>query len=131
MASAAFTLGSVGDVITLCRLILKGIDAVSHSRGSAVQYQRLRTEIWNLSRALMCVQSLLERNPQLPSRGDLEKIVSDCYGCLNRFLKRIEVFDCLGPHGEARRSVKVLYKKLRWLSVHVRWNSVRMAKERS
>ena len=117
MASAALTFGSVGDIIALCSVIQQGAEALSNSHGSKTQYQSIKREAWNLSRALLSVQSLLEQYPDLQRRGDLEKILADCHECLVRFLKRIEVYDCLDLSDDKQSAVqdlKLAFTKLRW-----------------
>ena len=117
MASAALTLGNVGDIVALCSIIQRGIEALSSSRGSKAQYRSLKQEVWNLSRALVSVQLLLDQHTDLARRGDLEKIVADCHDCFVQFLKRIEVYECLDQLRDQNSPVKDLqttFRKLKW-----------------
>ena len=119
MASLGLTFGSVGDIITLCSLFCKTVDALSTANGSSARFKLFQQELWNLHRALTSVQDLLRLEPNLPRRGDLEKILTDCHGCFNRFLERIEGFDCLRRGDDGKVSVRLLYRKLRWASNQV------------
>ena len=117
MATAALTFGSIGDVIALCNAIQTGIEALSSARGSTTKYQSLGREVWNLSRALVSVESLLKENANLERRGDLVKVVADCHDCFVRFLKRLESYECLAQSGEQQHSVKDIERflmKLAW-----------------
>ncbi|MCJ1333511.1 hypothetical protein MMC10_010211 [Thelotrema lepadinum] len=114
MSAIALTFGSVGDIIALCSLISNAVDAVSRSYGSSAQYQSLAKNVVNLSQALVSVQFLLDQEPNLQRRGNLEKIVVDCHASIVNFLQRIQVFECLGQQGNSRDSAKVLRQKLRW-----------------
>ena len=125
MASAALTFGSIGDIIALCGVIKQGAEALSDAHGSTVQYQGVKREVWNLSRALESVQSLLEQYPNLQHRGDLEKILSDCHNCLVGFLKRTEVYDCLDLpdcRSSSMQNLKVAFRKLKWPTQQVLLN---------
>ena len=117
MATLAFTFGSVGDIIALCKIVRRGTEALSSVRGSETQLRSLRQEIWNLSHALVSVQSLTQQHEDLRRKGDLEKILSDCHNCFVRFLERIEVYESLDRLGDQKLSVKdlqIIFRKLRW-----------------
>ena len=117
---AAITIGSVGDIIALCSLVRTATRALSSTRGSAAEYHSLGRELWNLSQALLCVKRLLEQEPDLQYREELEEAVTDCHTCFVCFLQRIEAFECLGQNRDSRHSTKILYKKLRWPAYQVR-----------
>ena len=114
MAEAAFTIGSIGDIISLCRVLHGAVKLLNDSRRSAAHYQNLGKEILNLSRTLVAVRLLLEQEPELQRKGDIEKAVADCHDCFVRFLDRIQAFECLGGDRNSRPSVRVLYKRLQW-----------------
>ena len=117
MATSAFTFGSVGDIVALCTIVRRGAEALSSVRGSKAQYRSLQQEVWNLSQALVSVQSLTQEHDDLRRKGDLEKILIDCHECFVRFLKRIEVYECLDQLRDQRVSVKdiqTIFRKLKW-----------------
>ena len=69
---ASITFGSIGDLVATCQVIVNIVNALSASRGSAIEYQGLINELWSLAQALESVQSLLEHDLQLPHRGRLQ-----------------------------------------------------------
>ena len=114
MAAAAFTIGSIGDIISLCKVIHGAVETINDSRRAVVEYRSLGKEVLNLSQALEAVRLLLEQESELQRRGDLEKVVSDCRACFVRFLERIKAFECLGRDNNLERSIQILCKRLRW-----------------
>ena len=113
---ASLTIGSVGDIITICDILRTVVQALSESRGSATEYQALVRELQALSQAVYSVRSLLERHQDLKEIGRLQDLLKDCRGNLIRELERIQ------PYGTALQScpsvsaVKIICRKIRWLT---------------
>ena len=113
---ASLTIGSVGDIITICDILRTVVQALSESRGSAAEYQALVKELQALSQAVYSVRSLLERHQDLKEIGRLQDLLKDCRSNLIRELERIQ------PYGTALKScpsvsaVKIICRKIRWLT---------------
>ena len=111
---AAISFGSVGDIVAICEILVKTVNALSKSHGSAVDYQSLIGELWSLAQALEAVKSLLGREPQLHHRGRLEIALHNCQKCLERELDKIQKFET-SLSGAVRNGIfKDVYWKLRW-----------------
>ena len=89
---ASITFGSVGDIISICQVIVKTVSALSESRGSAVEYQGLINELWSLAQALESLKSLLDDETQLRHRGRLRLALQNCRECLERELGSLRKF---------------------------------------
>jgi hypothetical protein len=55
--SAAFTFGSLGDIIAVTQLVYQLAKALDHSRGSAREYQELRKDVDLFGQILVEVRS--------------------------------------------------------------------------
>ncbi|MCJ1334191.1 hypothetical protein MMC10_010898 [Thelotrema lepadinum] len=113
---ASLTFGSVGDIVTVCGIIIDVVKALSESRGSAADYQGLIRELWSLAQVLESVGSLLEEHSWLPNHGRLETILQNCKRCLDHYLKQIKAFEPSLGQNTPRVSAKDIYRKVRWLS---------------
>ena len=118
---ASLTFGSVGDIVTVCGIIIDVVKALSESRGSAADYQGLIRELWSLAQVLESVGSLLEEHSWLPNHGRLETILQNCKRCLDHYLKQIKAFEPSLGQNTPRVSAKDIYRKVRWLSRKVFW----------
>ena len=112
---ASVTFGSVGDIITVCKIITTTIKALSASRGSDVGYRELINELWSLAQALESIKSLLEEDSQIKHKGRLRIALQNCRECLEHELESIRKFSIsLGKLGSAR-SARDAFWKIRWL----------------
>ena len=118
---ASITFGSIGDLVATCQVIVNIVNALSASRGSAIEYQELITELWSLAQALESVKSLLEHDPQLPHRGRLGIALQNCRSCLERELNNIQKFSAsLSRKANRTTSARDAFWKTRWLGHKVR-----------
>lgn len=113
---ASLTFGSVGDIITVCKIIIDVVKAVSESRGSATDYQGLIRELWGLAQTLEGISSLLEEYPQLRNNGNLRDLLEKCKICLDTYLEQIKSFESSLAHSSSKLSPKHIYRKVAWIS---------------
>jgi hypothetical protein len=74
---AAVTFGSVGDIITAVGVIKDLIVALSDSRGSSADYQRIISELTNLERILIHLDDLIkacENHPDYTALRDAARL---------------------------------------------------------
>ncbi|KAI0021602.1 hypothetical protein F4780DRAFT_271425 [Xylariomycetidae sp. FL0641] len=117
--SAAFSFGSVGDIITLCQLSIQLSKALSDARGSAKEYRELRRELDCFVDKLAHVIATFQQYENSPALEGLDKAAKRCVDeCtiliqaeLDRLVPRYD--DSLGDEQSAsyaRRAVK----KIQW-----------------
>lgn len=115
--SAALTFGSVGDIIALCGLALELSRAVSSARGSAMEYQSLRTDLDQFVQVLTQVVATFAQFEKSPSLDNLEHvtkcIIDECGALIGEVLLRLreKYGESLQPGGSGSR-VRDVYKKV-------------------
>ena len=117
---ASVTFGSVGDIIAICQVISTTINALSASRGSAVEYQALLNELASLEQAVEAAKSLLEK-PSAPQASLLQYeeqlgiALQSCRESLDHELAQIQKFSKSLGKSALTQSAKINFWKLRWL----------------
>jgi hypothetical protein len=90
------TVGSVGDIISLCILLKDVVTALNEARGSVAEYREVRRELWALERALLEVDLLSRTDVQTPEITALFETVrqaaKSCRNCVESFLTRIKSY---------------------------------------
>ena len=123
---AFITFGSVGDIISICQIVIRAVAALSKSHGSAFEYQSLIDELHCLSQGLEAIKSLLEEDSaHLHHRGRLRTVLDACRRCLERELEGIRRFESsLGRRASSRGrwSGKDVFRKLQW-QTHKVWTA--------
>lgn len=110
---SSFSFGSFGDIITICQLVKAGIDALDDSRGSAADYQTLKTLLSNLAYILFKIKALVETK-KIADADMLTRTLEDCFTTLKSFVAKIKKFDKnLGLDGSGNW-FKDSYRKIRW-----------------
>ena len=120
LGMASITFGSVGDVISICQIVIRTVTALSKSHGSAFEYRNLIDELYSLSQGLEAVKSLLEQDSaQTHHSGRLRAVLDACQRCLERELESIRRFESSlgwGASSKRRWSGKNVFRKLQWQS---------------
>lgn len=113
---ASFSFGSFGDIITICQLVKAAVDALDESRGSAADYQALKTLLLNLAYVLFKIQALVETK-KISDPDMLTRTLEDCFATLKSFMDKIKKYDGnLGSDGSGNW-FKDSYRKIRWPSM--------------
>ena len=117
---AAVTFGSFGDIIAVCNILITAANALSDSKGSKADYQKLIAQLECLKSWDKAIVSLLEDYPRLRYNVQLQDLICACKDHLDRYTKRIELFrNSLGNNPSAS-TINQICRKLRWLSQKVR-----------
>ncbi|KAF9877565.1 hypothetical protein CkaCkLH20_04700 [Colletotrichum karsti] len=73
--SAAFTFGSLGDILTLCQIGMALGKAVGSSQGSAKTYQALKTNVDSFVQILIKVIAAIQEREHTEWMSDLDAII--------------------------------------------------------
>ncbi|KAB5550919.1 hypothetical protein GE09DRAFT_154848 [Coniochaeta sp. 2T2.1] len=116
--SAAFSFGSLGDIIAICQLAYEFARALHDSTGSAKEYQELREDVDGSTQLLLQLMATCEED----SSGLLQDIdnltksaITDCATTLREALDRFEKYDISLRSGGSGNRLKDAFGKLKWL----------------
>ncbi|KAH8774771.1 hypothetical protein F5883DRAFT_547581 [Diaporthe sp. PMI_573] len=112
--AAAFTFGSLGDILAICQIGVSLGKAISDKRGSAKDYQEFRNDVDSLVQVLMQVAATYEASPFMADLARTTKsIVDECGTIMQEELSRLhgKYHDSLQPGGSGSKT-RDTYKKV-------------------
>jgi hypothetical protein len=112
------TFGSVGDIIAVGQLVKEVLDALSSSRGAAVQYQESKQELFGLSRALLEAELQFREYQHTPSlQGTCSaayQCVASCRRSLENFRQKITPYDKALCSASTSNALQKATRKVQW-----------------
>jgi hypothetical protein len=113
---ADFTFGSFGDIITICQLVYKTVEALDDARGSAADYQALAKRLQNLEEVIAKIGKLSLAQRKLVDVTALDNTLANCKQCLDKFQQKISPFRRALLQKGARKIIGDVFRKIQWTS---------------
>jgi hypothetical protein len=118
--SAAFTFGSLGDIMAITELVYRLCQALNDSRGSAKQYLELRKDLDGFGQCLVQVITSYEICDSTAWLRNIDNItisaVDDCARTIQEALDLLAKYDSSLRAGGSGNCVKDTFRKIQWLA---------------
>lgn len=115
---SSITFGSVGDIISVCLLAKKIVDALDNSRGAPAEYRGIIAEIRSLETSLLEVEVFLRKhkdNAELaPLTRQVTKLVGACHESVQSFHAHLKKYDSALGAGSSTKMARSIGTKIRW-----------------
>lgn len=116
----SITFGSVGDIISVCRLIKGLVECLDDSRGSSTEYQAVIRELHSLDHALLEVELVFLSNQgsqeMLSLQSTVLSIAAQCEKCVTAYREKVKGYKRSLQPGGSGSFFKDSTMKLRWPS---------------